>query len=74
MAILSNVSISLKDIVLLIIGSILSYFVGLIVAAQTDKRRNLIVELLRREIIFEQGNYYPFKIQENETEEILNNC
>ena len=55
MEILSNVSISLKDIFLLIaggiIGSILSYFVGLIVAAQTDKRRNLIVELLRREII-----------------------
>ena len=65
---------SVRDLSLLLLGAILSYLVGLIVADQTDKKKNLLLKLVEKAIILEEGTYCPFTIQDDETKEILDNC
>lgn len=65
-------TITAKDIFLVVIlGGIISYIIGRIVNAQTEKKKLLGVELIGREIKLEQGAYYPYTMINNETGEVL---
>lgn len=63
-------SIDTKDMILLGAGVVLGYFASLIVAKQTEKRKNLVLEVVGREIVVEQTPDCPFSITDT-TGEIL---
>ena len=66
--------ITAKDIFLLIMGGIVGYLINLIVAAQTAKKKKLIVELIGREIKLDERTDYPYTMRDNDTGEVLENC
>lgn len=65
-------SIDTKDLVLLGAGVVLGYLANLIVAKQTEKRKNLVLEVVGREIVVERTPGCPFSIT-SESGETLNN-
>jgi hypothetical protein len=63
-------SIEVKDIVLVIIGAGLGYLMSLIVAKQTERKKNLLLEVVGREIVLEDGHDLPFHIVAHDGERI----
>lgn len=55
-------SIDTKDMILLGAGVVLGYLANLVVAKQTEKRKNLVLEVVGREIVVERTPDFPFSI------------
>ncbi|GGK02370.1 hypothetical protein [Pseudomonas matsuisoli] len=51
-----------KDLILLFLGATLGYIFSLIASKQTEKRKDLVLEILGRQIVAESGKSCPFKI------------
>jgi len=56
--------VSLKDIILLLIGGAIGYLVNILVAKQTDKKRGLILQTTGRRIIVESASSCPFVVSD----------
>lgn len=62
-AILESISLlNTKDLILLGLGGVLGYFLSLIAAKQTEKKKDLVLEVLGRQIVAEATEYCPFRI------------
>jgi hypothetical protein len=51
-----------KDLILLGLGGVLGYLLSLIAAKQTEKKKDLVLEVLGRQIVAEATEYCPFRI------------
>jgi hypothetical protein len=51
-----------KDLILLALGGILGYLLSLIAAKQTEKKKDLVLEVLGRQIVAEATEHCPFRI------------
>ncbi|MDO6545763.1 hypothetical protein [Pseudoalteromonas carrageenovora] len=56
--------VSLKDIILLLIGGVIGYLVNILVAMQMDKKRGLILQTTGRRIIVESASSCPFVVND----------
>lgn len=65
-------NIELKDYILLIIGFVLGYLSSYIVAKQTEKKKNLVLEVVNREIVVEKTEQCPFIIRDYDGNTIEN--
>lgn len=54
--------LEVKDIILLALGALLGYLLSLIAAKQTEKRKDLVLEVLGRQIVAESTDTCPFLI------------
>jgi hypothetical protein len=64
--------IDMKDLILLVAGVVLGYLANLVVAKQTEKRKNLVLQVVSREIVVERTSDCPFSIA-SESGEALDN-
>ncbi|OCX25505.1 hypothetical protein [Pseudomonas graminis] len=55
-----------KDFILLILGAVSGYVISLIVARQTEKKKDLVLEVLGRQIVVERSNHCPFLITDQD--------
>ncbi|MBV4540114.1 hypothetical protein [Pseudomonas vlassakiae] len=61
-----------KDFILLILGAALGYIISLIVARQTEKKKDLVLEVLGRQIVVERSVHCPFRISDQNGAQIDN--
>lgn len=63
-------AIESKDLILLGAGGVLGYLPSLLVAKQTEKKKNLILEVVGREIVVERTPDCPFSITASSGEQL----
>lgn len=67
-----NDLVTIKDAVLLIVGGFIGYLVSMIVAKQTAKKKNLIIETTGRRIIVEAVDACPFDLIDRQGNKLNN--
>lgn len=67
-----NDLVTTKDAVLLGVGGVLGYAASLLVAKQTEKKKNLIIETTGRRIIVEAADACPFDIFDKQGNKLSN--